>query len=251
MTDEPATVLPFLLVFGLLPAGSGVPWDKDSTQWTDRDVQLMLASSPWVQSVSAVMADPRDEMEQYSEPLPGAERAGMAGKTNPTPNSGRWDGGIGRNRMGTLPSLPVVVRWDSALPVREALRRSAGSPAPDFSSADYIITVTGLIPAGRYRSAGHTEASSNSDSSADARNPEELLEAFMSFSRLLPRGAAAIAPRNARLDPASGAVHIFFPRTHPIEAGSKDVVFLTRFGGFTVRAKFRIKDMRYEGKLTL
>jgi hypothetical protein len=196
------------------------------------------------------MADPRDEREEYSAPLPGAERAGLAGKTNPTSNGGRWDGGVGRNQMGSLPSLPVVVRWDSALPVREALRRSGGAPDSDVAP-DYIITVTGLIPAGRYRSAGHAEASSNSDNSSDPRNPEQLLEAFMSFSRLLPRGAAAIAPRNARLDSASGDIHIFFPRTHPIEASSKEVLFLTRFGGFTVRAKFRIKDMRYHGKLTL
>jgi hypothetical protein len=252
MTDKSAAVLPLLLAFGLLGAGSGTPWDKDSAQWTDRDAQLVLATSPWAQSVSAVMADPRDEMENYSAPLPGPERAGLAGQTNPTANGGRWDGAVGRNRMGSLPSLPVVVRWDSALPVREALRRSAGAPDSDVSPADYVLTVTGLIPGGRYRSAGHTAASSNSDSSADARNPEQILEAFMSFSRLLPRGGAPIAPGNVKLDSASGAIHIFFPRTQPIEAaGTKEVVFLTRFGGFTVRAKFHVKDMRYHGKLTL
>jgi hypothetical protein len=252
MTDKPAAVLPLLLVLGLLASGGSDAWDKDSTQWTDHDAQAVLADSPWAHSVSAVMADPRDEMEKYPEPLPGPERAGLAGHTNPTPGGGRWDGSVGRNRMGSLPSLPVVVRWDSALPVREALRHSGKAPDSDASDADYIITVTGLIPAGRYRSTGHAETSSSSDGSSDARNPEELLEAFMSFSRLLPRGAAAIAPRNARLDSASGAVHIFFPRTRPIEAASsKEVVFLTRFGGFTVRAKFHIKDMRYHGKLTL
>jgi hypothetical protein len=251
MTDKQAAVLPLLLAFGLLGAGSGAPWDKDSAPWTDRDAQLVLATSPWAQTVNAVMADPRDEMENYSAPLPGAERAGMAGQTNPTSTGGRWDGPVGRNRMGSLPSLPVVVRWDSALPIREALRHSTGTPDSDVSPADYVLTVTGLIPGGRYRSAGHTEASSNSDSSSDARNPEQILEAFMSFSRLLPRGAAPIAPRNVRLDSASGAIHIFFPRTHPIGANAKEVMFLTRFGGLTVRAKFHVRDMRYHGKLTL
>lgn len=249
MTDKLADVLPFLLAFGLLWAGSDSPWDKDPKQWTNLDAQLVLSTSPWVQSVNATMADPRDEMEEYSAPLPGAERAGMAGNTNPTPNGAHWDGGVGRNRMGSLPSLPVVVRWDSAWPVREALRRAFEPPNAD--SSDYIITVTGLIPAGRYRSAGQTNASSNSDSSSDKRNPEEILEAFMSFSRLLPRGEAAILPRNVRLDSATGAVHIFFPRTRPIEAKSKEVVFLTHFGGFKVHAKFHLKEMRCRGKLTL
>ena len=111
----------------------------------------------------------------------------MAGQTNPVAPPGRWDGGTGRNSMGSLPSLPVTVRWDSALPVREALRRVSGSETPGASSGDYVITLTGLIPAGRYHSAGRADTSSNSDGVSDKRNPEELLEAFMSSSRLLPR----------------------------------------------------------------
>lgn len=254
MTDKFAAVLPLLLVFGvfaLMSASSDTPWRKDAAQWTDREAQAVLSASPWAQSVDAEMHDPREDMEEYTPPPPAAERAGMAGQTNPTAPKGHWDGGVGRNRMGTLPSLPVVVRWDSAAPVREARRHVAGGPDPDASSPDYVITVTGLIPARRYRSAGRTDASSNSDGAADARNPEELLEAFMSFSRLLPHGEDAIAPRNVRLDSASGAIHIFFPRTRPIEAKSKDVIFLTRFGAFKVRAKFHLKDMRYQGKLAL
>ncbi len=251
MTDKFAAVLPLVLVFALFSASSGDPWDKDAAQWTEQDAQLVLTDSPWVQSVEAEMHDPRDDREEYSAPLPAGERAGMAGQTNPVAPSGHWSGGAGRNSMGSLPSLPVMVRWDSALPVREALRRVSRTESPDASSGDYVITLTGLIPAGRYRSAGRADTSSNSDGASDKRNPEELLEAFMSSSRLLPRGGTAIAPRNVRLDSASGALHIFFPRTRPIEAKAKEVVFVTRFGGFKVRAKFRVKDMRYQGKPAL
>jgi hypothetical protein len=251
MTDKVTAVLPLVLVFALLSASSGDPWDKDAAQWTDQDAQLVLSDSPWVQSVEAEMHDPRDDRDEYSAPPPAGERAGMAGQTNPVAPSGRWDGGTGRNSMGSLPSLPVTVRWDSALPVREALRRVSGSETPGASSGDYVITLTGLIPAGRYHSAGRADTSSNSDGVSDKRNPEELLEAFMSSSRLLPRGETAIAPSNVKLDPASGALHIFFPHTRPIEAKAKEVVFVTRFGDFRVRAKFRVKDMRYQGKPAL
>ena len=251
MTDKVTAVLPLVLVFALLSASSGDPWDKDAAQWSDQDARLVLSDSPWVQSVEAEMHDPRDDREEYSAPLPAGERAGMAGQTNPVAPSGRWDGGTGRNSMGSLPSLPVTVRWDSASPVREALRRVSGSETPGASSGDYVITLTGLIPAGRYHSAGRADTSSNSDGVSDKRNPEELLEAFMSSSRLLPRGETAIAPSNVKLDPASGALHIFFPHTRPIEAKAKEVVFVTRFGDFRVRAKFRVKDMRYQGKPAL
>jgi hypothetical protein len=263
MTDKPAIVLPslsllrVLLVLGALPAMAAdatLSWNKDPGQWTDKDAQFVLTASPWSQQVGAVMADPRDEMEPAAAPLPGAEKSGLAGSTNPTSNGGRWDGSVGRNRMGHLPSVPVLVRWDSALPVREALRRAPGAAEAEKNSdpsSGYVITLSGLIPGGRYKSSGHTETSSHSDAGVDARNPEELLEAFMSASRLLPRGAAAILPSNVKLDAATGAVHIFFPRTHPIGAGEKEVTFSTRFGGLTVRAKFHVKEMKYQGKLEL
>lgn len=251
MTDKFGAVLPFVLIFAFLSASSGDPWDKDAAQWTDQDAQVVLTDSPWVQSVEAEMHDPRDDKEEYSAPLPAGERAGMAGQTNPVASSGRWDGGGGRNSMGSLPSLPVTVRWESALPVREAMRHVSGSENSGAAPDDYVITLTGLIPAGRYRSAGRADMSSNSDGASDKRNPEELLEVFMASSRLLPRGESAIAPSNVRLDSATGALHIFFPRTHPIEAKTKEVVFATRFGSFKVRAKFRVKDMRYQGKLAL
>ena len=181
-------------------------------------MQQVLATSPWAQSVNAVMADPRDEMEDYSAPLPGPERAGMAGQTNPTSNGGRWDGAVGRNRMGSLPSLPVVVRWDSALPVREALRRSAGTPDSDVSLADYVLTVTGLIPGGRYRSGRpHRSLVEQRQLFRRAQSRSKFWKLSCLFPACCRADAAPIAPRNVKLDSASGAVHIFFPRTHPIE----------------------------------
>ena len=245
MTDEPVTLLLIGLIFALLPAwagDSGAPWGKDPAQWTESDVQTVLTASPWAQSVSAVMADPRDETERTPAPLPGPAQAGMAGQTNPTGNSGRWDGSIGRNRMGRLPSLPVLVRWDSAAPVREALRRASNAQDTQ-ESGDYVITISGLIPAGRPQSSGRTETAS--------RNPEGIVAAFLSASRLEPRGAPAIRPKNVKLDSETGTVHVFFARSASLEQSAKEVTFATRFGGFSVRAKFRMKDMKFQGKVTL
>ena len=253
MTDEPPTLLLVGLIFALLPAwagDSGAPWGKDPAQWTENDVQVVLTVSPWAQSASAVMADPRDEIERTPAPLPGPAQAGMAGQTNPTGNSGRWDGSIGRNRMGRLPSLSVLVRWDSAAPVREALRRA--SNAHDAQEPeDYVITIAGLIPAGHYRSGGATETASRSGGTTGLRSPEEIIAAFMSASRLEPRGAPAIRPKNVKLDSETGTVHVFFSRSASLEQSAKEVTFATRFGGFSVRAKFRVKDMKFQGKVAL
>ena len=230
------------------------PWQKDASTWSADDIRHLLTNSPWAIQTSATIKDPDDDIEPARAQLPGAAQAGMAGSSNGAGNGERWDGGIGRNRMGHLPSLPVTVRWDSAQPVREALQRLKDPPKQVLSEAasgSYIITVAGLVPLNRYRPAGRADATSATDDSIDARNPEELLEGFMGASTLIPRGQPAIHPENVKLDPATGEVHIFFPRIHPISPDSKEVFFRTRFGSMYVNARFRLKDMKYRGELGL
>ena len=43
----------------------------------------------------------------------------------------------------------------------------------------------------------------------------------------------------------------FFRREEPIDADGKEAVFVTKLGPLDVKAKFPLKDMRYEGKLEL
>jgi hypothetical protein len=226
------------------------PWDKKPADWTPADIDHLLTTSPWVQPTAATVTDPQDEPEQPAPaPLPGAKEAGLPG----APHGAPWDGGPGRNRMGRLPTVPVVVRWDSAVLIRQALERSTAqsAPAPDSYPRDYCVTVLGLVPAGRYRAVGQPQTTSRSDNAIDARNPEELLEAFMSYSRLLPGNGVEIRPENVQLDPSTGAVHIFFPRTHPIELKQKEVLFVTHFGGLNVKTKFHLSDMKVQGNLEL
>lgn len=147
----------------------------------------------------------------------------------------------------------MLIRWDSALPIREAAAH-ANQPVPVTAgdpAKDYVITVIGLVPAKRYRDKGQLTAASSSDDTIDARDPEELLEGLMSNARLLRHGNRSLAPENVKLDGATGVVHIFFPRTDPISEGEKDVVFTTRFGALTVERTFRLRDMVYRDHLEL
>lgn len=228
---------------------------KDYTQWTPEEVQRILTASPWAQEAGASFdAAATADDTPAAPPLPGAAQAGMAGRNGVS--DGHWDGGVGRNVRGGMPSLQVLVRWDSALPVRQALLRSADKDY-DLNQAnkDYIITVLGLVPAGTYRRAGRLDAPSTSDTldstGRDAHDPEEMLEGLMATSRLLPRGLAPIAPEDVKLDPATGAIHLFFPRSQPIRPSNKEVAFSTRFGSMKIAKTFRLKDMVYKGKLEL
>jgi len=227
------------------------PWSgKDSSTWTPRDVQQVLMDSPWAQQAGAKFGLAAEEPAEPS-PVPPAAPAGLGAPANP---GVRWDGGVGRSR-GADPTLNVLVRWGSALPVREALQRSDASPHQAYiqerAARDYIISIIGLVPAGHYRSVGQAASASRSDDSVDARNPEEMLEGLMSASRLMPKDKPAISPDDAKLDADTGTLHIFFPRTAPITASDKDVMFTTRFGALSIQKQFHLKNMKYHGKLEL
>ncbi len=227
------------------------PWKTgDAKDWTSRDVERVLADSPWAQSAGASFALAEDN----TPPPPPAIDTPQAGMQSPHNGStdGRWDGGVSRVNRNGPPTLDVTVRWDSALPVRQALERSHPAVAytPDQLRKDYIITVIGLLPAGRYGRPA-TLATSSSDEMEDARNPEQMLEGLMRYSMLFPHGKPGIRADDAKLDNATGTVHIFFPRANAITTSDKEVTFQMRFGSLTVVKKFRLKDMLYHGDLAL
>lgn len=227
------------------------PWTKDPQKWTTDDAQRILNASPWAQQARATFAAADDNEPPPPGPLPGAAQAGMAGQRGAT--DGNWDGGVGRRSMGVIPTLQVLVRWDTALPIREATMR-IGDVRPvdnDVVAKNYVVTLFGLVPAKRYRDAGKLDTSSSSDDTVDARDPEDLLEGLMATSRLVRHGHPQLAPDNVKLDGATGILHIFFPRTDPIRPAEKDVLFHTRFGSVTVEKEFHLREMTYQGRLEL
>jgi hypothetical protein len=236
------------------------PWTKkDAAQWSSEEVQQLLTRSPWAQEASATFTTKVEDEPPAASQLPGPAQAGMAGRNGVS--DGRWDGGVGRNDRGGMPSLSVIVRWESALPVREALQREQSISASDPNrhaeftdkqvEKEYIISVLGLIPASRYRSVAEAETVSRSDDSVDTKNPEEMLEGLMKTSRLILRDHPPVTPEDVKLDASTGTIYLFFPRTRPISASEKEVVFATRFGSLVIEKRFHLKDMTYKGKLEL
>jgi len=246
------------LILAAISLYAAQPWNKDSSQWTNEDAQRVLADSPWAQPGSASFPSADMQEEPSPGPLPGAPEAGMAGPRGAS--DGRWDGGVGRAPSGGVPSIPVTIRWDSALPVRQALARlqakaesgASGSSSPQ-ATKDYIITIVGLVPSGQYRSAGqlNTQSSSADGEPAAAQDPEHMLEGVMAESRLMFRNRKPIRPEDVKLDPATGTLHLFFPRMEGIDIKDKEVTFAMRFGSMVIKKRFRLKEMAYKGKLEL
>lgn len=242
MTALPRRFTPALFfLIPLIVLYASQPWNKqDPSQWSPAEIQKILNDSPWSQQAMASFGKPLEPDDMPVTP-PLGPQGGMSGARGAS--DGRWDGGIARNTgIGEVPSLPVMVRWDSALPVREALSRSkdpTASIVAERAAKDYVITVIGLVP-------GNTPASAEHP----ANDPEQIA-GFLANSKLMPRGQSVAAPEDAAIDPATGAVHLFFPRTHAVTPSDKEVNFITRFGSVTVQKRFRLKDMMYKGQLEL
>jgi hypothetical protein len=239
-----------LPVFAVLLWAASQPWKtSDPKEWTSRDVDRLLTNSPWAQSASASFALAEDNTPP-PPPTIDVPQAGMPSPHNGA-TDGRWDGGVSRVNRNGSPTLDVTVRWDSALPVRQAFERKRGGQtySPEQLRKDYIVTVIGLVPAGRYIEPQLPGGSSSAP--GDVRNPEEMLESMMRYSLLFPRGKPAIRPEDAKLDTSTGTVHIFFPRREAIDADDKEVTFQMRFGSLSVVRRFRLKDMMYHGQLEL
>ena len=223
-----------------LVSGAKPPWEKPAETWTADDIAALLNNSPWSVSTDATVEDPYEAREE--QPVTPPE----TGQNIPGQNKARWDGGVGKNRMGHLPTVPALVRWETALPIRLAQKYA---PVPEGNY--YVISVSGLVPAGRYHAKGTPETSSSSDGSVDARNPEDLLEAFMESSRIVQSHGPELQPYDVKLDPATGVVRIYFSRKNAIDPEQREVQFVTHFGKLNLRVKFKISSMKYHGNIEL
>ena len=239
------------------------PWKgKDPRQWSQQDAQAVLTASPWAQGAAATFPDPREAPPASVYSLPGPAQAGMASPAGAT--DGKWDGGVSRNTgAGLLPTLSVLIRWDSALPVRQALLRSQDFgvklPPSELSTASrqpasYLLSVIGLLPAKQYGKPDTLAGKSTSGGEEGTRPPlsnEQILEGLMQNTRLAIRKGQVLHPENITVDADTGTLHVFFPRTTEITKADKEVLFSTRFGSLNVEKRFRLGELVYQGHLEL
>lgn len=118
--------------------------DKPLSQWTVEDAKQLLADSPWVKHVTPHwLADlspfQREEGGDLNEGV--GKGTGFAGTG--LLGSRREAEAIKRAHTKTEPA-PVMVRWESALPVRFAEKKAGETDVPDLKSDDYAIAVYGI-----------------------------------------------------------------------------------------------------------
>jgi hypothetical protein len=203
--------------------------DKKAADWTADEIQQMLTKSPWGKDASI---------------FDSAAHKGVS--SAPSRAGGRYGSRNGSQMPGN--SLPPAsglagwrasVRWESALPVRDAMKAAKSADVDE----NYIIALVGDIPG--------VSVPSDDDEPAERQRKLDVLKESTRLERRddpLELQRVAISPRTP-LSPA-GTLY-YFSRVLPLTPEDKQVTFVTKVGPLEVKCKFALRDMVYRGNLEL
>lgn len=202
--------------------------DKKPSDWTDDEIQQMLTKSPWAKDAS--IFDSSTHKGVSSAPYAG----GAYGRR-------RYESPNGKSlpTVSGLQGWRATVRWESALPVRDAMK---APKTPDMDE-NYVIALVGDIPS--------ASVPSDDDSAAERQQKMDVLKESTRLERKddpLELQRVKIAPKTT-LSP-SGTLY-YFSRVLPITADDKQVTFVTKVGPLEVKCRFALHDMLYHGNVEL
>lgn len=249
-------------------------WESKSyTEWSQKEVDKLMTASPWGQKVSVYMSGGRGGGGGgggFGGPGGGAGRGGGGfggggggggggfGGAGGGGGGGGGRGGGGRGGGGRgggggyggpggasmAPAMNLFVRWYSSLPVKQAMVRArygdeaaTAQDAVDFLARQenhYVVMVAGLPG----RMAGFVQ-----------RNPDMLKENTM----LKRKKKDPINPEDIQAQAEEETANFFFmfPKTDAITVDDKEVEFIMKTQRFEVKRKFKLKNMVFEGELSL
>jgi hypothetical protein len=221
---------------------------KPFTDWSDKDLQKMLTNSPWAKSIGVNVSGP--SAITAGAPAGAGRGAGGVGQEG-TPISEQ----SGRGGRGPLspPNAPpdvvvadVVLRWQSALPIKQALARlKYGAEAGSSAEAKETL--------GRQESNFVIVASGEPLRAMLRGDPEAVKAAVLGKTMLLRKGKNPIQPSDIQVNAAARNFEIYFtfPRTPEVTAEDKELEFVTKIGDLSLRSKFQLRSMMLNGKLEL
>jgi hypothetical protein len=219
-------------------------WDsKPYTEWNEKEVLKFLEGSPWADRVNV--------------------RTGQKGVIA-TSEDGKG------NIMGEI-EVPVSLWWQSAVPIKQALARRQeliGSPTAANAKAiierqePYYVLYVGGLP-GSLRAAAQDTEKLTAETSLKVKGKPDLKP-----KEIQTPGAAAPAAKGG---PAGGGapgggkgfgggkglgggnidLYFLFPRDAALTAADKEAEFITKLGNITVRKKFKLSDMMFNGKFEM
>jgi hypothetical protein len=176
---------------------------KDPSAWTEEEIIALTSKSPW-----ARLAAPQ-----------------VKHTDDPTGNAGIPQRGVG--------SIPIIVRWESAQPILDALK---GAVPAEFGG-HYVLSVTNF-PERPHRGRG------------DQSDAAEELARLQNGATLQAKGKNPVEAGIIRRQHSS-ILFGFAKDLLPLTAGDRDILFVLDTDLLTIKVKFDAKDMLYRGKLAV
>jgi hypothetical protein len=205
-------------------APAGEFWNtKKPEDWSEEEIQEILTRSPWAkEGAVSVFGGSGGSL---------LNRNGAMNRSGNMSSSGRQRASTTQTQSGDSVDLryKAIVRWQSALPIREALKEK---PRPGLADS-YILAVVGDL--------------AMADPEADEAQHESRLD-MMKQSTKLEKHGGSIPLMNLETVKNVGTL-FYFSRAETIKDGQ--VTFSTRLGPVEVKCKFTVKEMMYRGKLEL
>jgi hypothetical protein len=187
---------------------------KDPSTWTEEEISMLTVKSPWAKATVA--------MSKGTDDLTSREAG---------PSSGRGGGGNFRRRS----SPNLIIRWESAQPILDALHASI----PAEFEGHYVVSVTNLTgPAPRPARGGEAA-------------PDEDLERLQVGALLTAKGKDPAEAGIARRTRIGSVLFGFSKDSLRLTSSDREILFTLDTGPMNIIAKFDGKDMTYHGKLAV
>jgi hypothetical protein len=196
-------------------------WEsKDAAEWSADEISRLLSKSPWAKIVSAERVKSQKNT-MPSDPMPPP--------LNPRRNPRMRVPGSSRGSTKTVTTYTGQVVWESAAPVRAALK----SKLPDGLEGQYVLGMSGAPLA-----------------KSDSKGAMERLKQATS---LHTKNHPPLEPGSVKVLHENGTLYLFgFSKEGlAITKEEKEVVFTTHMGNLAFTAKFNPRDMLYHGELAL
>jgi hypothetical protein len=212
---------------------------KTVADWSEADAQQVLENSPWAKVVVAGIARRRSEDElreggQMGQPK-GVGYDGVEDRKRPLKEEIGNPFVPGKPVASTAPTIRLLVRWESALPVRAAELKAHEPPPPVLSDDGYVIAVYG-VPA-----------------SFAKGDPASLGKPLKESAALKREGKKDILPSRVEVFELENNVVVAYLFPLSAEIGKKDdvVEFSALIGRLQVSQHFLVEAMQFQGKLEL
>ncbi len=227
----------FLLLFALSAADL-----KPFPEWNDQTVLRLLTQSPWSHPRNVKFEwHKRDRTKVDLSEIPGTSGPG----SGPMIKGGSPVGGIGVPKMSLPPDADILIRWNSALPIRQAtalykIRDEKRDPSSlnaliGAAGDDYALEIFGLPAVIAHQGTGTLEV-------------------------LATQGITLRSPSGRKISPARAVAKltgltvnltVFFPRTAAIDIRERYLDVDVEFQVFHFTERFSLRDMAYLGHLEM